>query len=139
VRERWGRERKRLKIELYFRIPKLPVGVDCTLSILQVCICDRKWTSEMNDMLPMSYENDLSLMYSTAIMRFLNHICNIGYTKEASLFKIANQLKIPEWIVNLRHQAAHGYQLPSISVLRIAINVLFEWLHVCISFSYNFI
>jgi ribosomal biogenesis protein LAS1 len=84
----------------------------------------------------MSYENDLSLMYSTAIMRFLNHICNIGHTKEASLFKIANQLKIPEWIVNLRHQAAHGYQLPSISILRIAINVLFEWLHVCFSFSY---
>ncbi|XP_050444578.1 ribosomal biogenesis protein LAS1L [Cataglyphis hispanica] len=112
------------------RIPKLPVGVDCTLTILQVCLRDREWTSKIDSgELPMYCENDLSLMYSTTIMRFLNHFCNIGHTKQTSLFQIAKQLKIPEWIVNLRHQAAHGYELPSIGVLRIAINVLLHWLH----------
>ncbi|XP_029166352.1 ribosomal biogenesis protein LAS1L-like [Nylanderia fulva] len=112
------------------RMPKLPVGVDCTLSILQVCLRDREWTPKIDSgELPMYYENDLSLMYSTTIMRFLNHFCNIGHTKQTSLFQIAKQLKIPEWIVMLRHQTAHGYELPSIGVLRIAINILLHWLH----------
>ncbi|XP_006618206.1 uncharacterized protein LOC102672159 isoform X4 [Apis dorsata] len=43
--------------------------------------------------------------------------------------KIAKQLNIPEWIVNLRHDTAHGYELPSIDVLRIAMNILLTWLH----------
>lgn len=112
------------------RIPKLPVGVDCTLAIMQVCIRDREWAPKINKgELPISYENDLCLMYSTTIMRFLNHISNIGHTKQTSLFQIAKQINIPEWIVNLRHDTAHGYELPSISVLRIAVNILLAWLH----------
>ncbi|KYM99818.1 Protein LAS1 like protein [Cyphomyrmex costatus] len=112
------------------RMPKLPAGVDCTLSILQVCLRDREWTSKIdNGELPMYCENDLSLMYSTTIMRFLNYFSNIGQTKQTSMFKIANQLKIPEWIVELRHETAHGHELPSIGVLRVAINILLLWLH----------
>ncbi|XP_076618308.1 uncharacterized protein LOC143340354 [Colletes latitarsis] len=112
------------------RMPKLPLGVDCTLSIVQVCLRDREWSPKINNgELPISYENDLSLMYSTTIMRFLNHISNIGHTKHTSLFQIAKQLNIPEWIVNLRHDTAHGHELPSIGVLRIAINILLTWLH----------
>ncbi|EFN87753.1 LAS1-like protein [Harpegnathos saltator] len=112
------------------RIPKLPIGVDNTLSILQVCLRDRDWTSKIdNRELPMYCENDLSLMYSTAIMRFLNHISSIEHMKQTSLFRIAKQLKIPEWIVGLRHNAAHGHELQPLGVLRIAINVLLEWLH----------
>lgn len=117
-------------------MPKLPVGVDCTLSILQVCLRDREWTSKIDSgELPMYCENDLSLMYSTTIMRFLNHFSNIGHTKQTSMFKIASELKIPEWIVKLRHDTAHGYELPSIGVLRIAINILLHWLHVCLFLS----
>ncbi|XP_076277925.1 uncharacterized protein LOC143207909 [Lasioglossum baleicum] len=112
------------------RVPKLPVGVDCTLSIMQVCLRDFEWTPKIhNGELAISYENDLCLMYSTTIMRFLNHISNIGHTKQTSLFQIAKQLNIPEWIVNLRHDTAHGHELPSIGVLRIAINILLTWLH----------
>ncbi|XP_031827289.1 uncharacterized protein LOC116424694 [Nomia melanderi] len=112
------------------RVPKLPVGVDCTLSILQVCLRDLEWAPKINKGdLPISYENDLCLMYSTTIMRFLNHISNIGHTKQTSLFQIAKQVNIPEWIVNLRHDTAHGHELPSIGVLRIAINILLTWLH----------
>ncbi|KAG7202155.1 hypothetical protein KM043_015837 [Ampulex compressa] len=112
------------------RIPKLPVGVDCTLSILQVCLRDREWTPKIiSGELPVHYQNDLSLMYSTTIMRILNHISNIGHTKQTSLFHIARQLNIPEWIVNLRHDAAHGHDLPSIDLLRRAINILLAWLY----------
>lgn len=100
---------------------------------MQVCVRDREWTPKINNgELPITYENDLCLMYSTTIMRILNHISNIGHTKQTSLFQIAKQLNIPEWIVNLRHDTAHGYEVPSIGVLRIAVNILLAWLHVCI-------
>ncbi|XP_046411261.1 ribosomal biogenesis protein LAS1L isoform X2 [Neodiprion fabricii] len=112
------------------RLPKLPVGVECTLAIMQVCLRDREITPKMDKGdLPAYYENDLCLMYSTTIMRFLNHITNIGETKQSSLFQIAKQLNIPRWIVNIRHDAAHGHELPSLDVLRIATNILLEWLH----------
>lgn len=116
-------------------MPKLPVGVDSTLLILQVCLRDREWTTKIdNGELPMYREQDLSLMYSIVIMKFLNHISNIGQMRQKSLFHIAQQLKIPEWIVGLRHNAAHGWEFVPLGVLRIAINILFEWLHVCLSF-----
>ncbi|XP_015110705.1 uncharacterized protein LOC107036947 [Diachasma alloeum] len=112
------------------RISKLPVGIECTLSLIQVCLRDRSWSRQINSgALPMYHENDLSLMYSTTIMRFLNHISNIGPTKQTSLFQIAKQLRIPEWIVNLRHDTAHGHELPSITLLRMATNVLLTWLY----------
>lgn len=85
--------------------------------------------------LPGLYENDLSLMYSTAIMRLLNHISHILQSRQfqhSSLYRTAHQLKIPDWIVNLRHDVAHGHILPTIDVMRMATNVLLEWLHVSI-------
>lgn len=80
--------------------------------------------------LPSFYEEDLRLMYATSIMRFINHITHVGYTKQSTLYEIAKQLNIPEWIVNIRHEAAHGKDLPSLSALRIATNFLLTWLHV---------
>lgn len=120
----------------FFRNSKLPVGVDCTLSLIQVSLRDREWSEKLDKAeLPMYYENDLCMMYSLCIMRFLNHISNIGHTKQTSLFQIAKQIKIPDWIVNLRHDAAHGYELPSVGVLRIAVNILLAWLHVSLRYS----
>lgn len=77
-----------------------------------------------------SYENDLRMMYSTVIMKFLNHISNIAHHKQTSLFVIAKQLNIPDWIVDLRHDTAHGHELPSIDVMRVVANILLTWLHV---------
>ncbi|XP_012276341.1 uncharacterized protein LOC105697547 [Orussus abietinus] len=112
------------------RIARLPVGVDCTLAIMQACLRDRELTPKIDrNELPMYYGNDLCLMYSITIMRFMNHISNVGDTKQSNLFQIAKQLKIPDWIVNLRHDAAHGHELPSIDALRIAANFLLRWLH----------
>lgn len=118
-----------------FRIPKLPVGVEVTRMILHVCLCDREWTSKMDSgELPIHYENDLSLMYCTTIMKFLNNVAAVGRMRQRSLYQIAKQLEIPTWIVGLRHSAAHGHELLSLGMLRIAINILFEWLHVCLSY-----
>lgn len=109
------------------------MGVDCTLSLIQVSLRDREWSEKLDKAeLPIHYENDLCMMYSLSLMRFLNHISHVGQMKQTSLFQIAKQLNIPEWIVNLRHDAAHGHELPSIGVLRIAVNILLTWLHVSV-------
>lgn len=116
---------------LLCRLPRLPVGVECTLGLLQACIRDREWTPMINSgKMSMTYENDLRMMYSTVIMKFINHISNIAHKKQTSLFAVAKQLNIPDWIVDLRHDTAHGHELPSIDVMRIVANILLTWLHV---------
>lgn len=45
---------------------------------------------------------------------------------------MADKYDIPEWIVNMRHETAHGNKLPSLGLLRDASNFIFEWLNVCI-------
>lgn len=42
-----------------------------------------------------------------------------------------SKIDIPDWIVNLRHNATH-FSLPSIEILENARDYLFEWLRVCI-------
>ena len=112
----------------------MPVGVECTLDLIQVCLRDREWTPKViRGEMSMSCENDLRMMYSTVIMKFLNHISNIAHNKQISLFIIAKQLNIPDWIVDLRHDIAHGQELPSIDVMRIVVNILLTWLHVSLN------
>lgn len=127
------KKKYRLRENDHFRMSRLPAGVDGTLMILQVSLRDREWSCKIdNGEQPMYSENDLSLMYSTTIMRFLNHITSIGRTKQRSLYQTAKHLRIPNWIVALRHSAAHGHELHPLGVLRLAINTLFDWIHVCL-------
>ncbi|KAJ8668705.1 hypothetical protein QAD02_010368 [Eretmocerus hayati] len=112
------------------RTPKLPIGVECTLGLVQVCLRDREWFPKISSgELPISYENDLQMLYSTVIMKFLNHISHMAHNKQVSLFMIAKQLKIPDWIVELRHNIAHGHELPSIDVMRVVSKILLSWIH----------
>ncbi|XP_023247111.1 uncharacterized protein LOC106645161, partial [Copidosoma floridanum] len=112
------------------RITKLPVGIECTLNLLQVCLRDREWTPKIyTGKIPVSYENDLRMLYSTVIMKFLNYVSNIANNKQTSLFVVAKQMNIPDWIVDLRHDVAHGHELPSIDVMRVVANILLSWVH----------
>lgn len=54
---------------LVFRSPKLPVGVECTLEILQIRLFDsNKHESPCT-------QKDLQLMYSTTLMRYVVIVC----------------------------------------------------------------
>lgn len=53
-----------------------------------------------------------------------------------SMYTRAGKLSIPEWIVNLRHDAAHGTSLPDLSLLRAAAIFISKWLHVCLTNFY---
>jgi len=55
----------------------------------------------------------------------------MGGTAVLPMFKLASQVDVPEWIVNIRHEAAHGISLPSIQILRLAADFIKKWLKVC--------
>lgn len=61
--------------------------------------------------------------------RFVNFITEPYQTStHAKTVKhIANQIGVPDWIVNIRHAATH-FNLPSIEILESAVTYLFEYL-----------
>lgn len=55
-----------------------------------------------------------------------------------TMYNKAAQHNIPEWIVNLRHDAAHGVALPDLSLLRTAAVFIFKWLDASIFIPFKF-
>ncbi|XP_039277110.1 uncharacterized protein LOC111056163 [Nilaparvata lugens] len=111
------------------RSTDLPAGIESTMELLQVMLRDRS----CQDQNSRSYsEKDLALMYSSAILRFLNHLKSmhrqVKENKVASMYDMASEYGIPDWIINLRHEASHQCSLPSIHILRSAWVIAFEWL-----------
>eukprot|EP01039_Chlorochromonas_danica_P008867 gene8867-9779_t len=73
-------------------------------------------------------DHELTLLYSLTIIRAINGITEPsqqGYYVR-SILTIAEELGLPGWIVELRHDATHGH-LPSLSVLRAACRYLLTW------------
>jgi len=117
-----------------FRCPEgIPVGVQCTLDLIQICLKDREvWPQIASGMLPPYHECDLQFMYSMAVVRFLNHLKALDKNKAQSLYDMAAKLQIPDWVVNIRHDASHSHNLPSLSILREAAHFCLDWIHVTI-------
>lgn len=61
------------------------------------------------------------------IFRFLNLITDS--TKYNSLYHTAQNLQIPQWIINIRHAVAHSKELPSLDLLREASQYALKWLY----------
>ena len=57
---------------LFFRVQKLPVGVECTLYLLQAVLRDQEFQENPEGCV--LSENDLVCMYSTAIIRYFTKI-----------------------------------------------------------------
>ncbi|XP_037971500.2 uncharacterized protein LOC105381277 [Plutella xylostella] len=104
------------------RCPSLPSGIESTLSLLEVHVEDLK-----ADNGPRNHQV-LRLAYSSAIMRFVNHMLDKETAKGSSLYQAAKNLDIPEWIIDLRHDTAHNNSLPSIELLREATDISLDWL-----------
>ncbi|CAG9790873.1 unnamed protein product [Diatraea saccharalis] len=103
------------------RCPSLPSGIESTLSLLQVSIQDETESNIANDQL-------LRLAYSSAVMRFVNHMLDTETAKGSSLYQAARNLGVPDWIIDLRHDTAHSNNLPSIELLREATQIGLDWL-----------
>lgn len=104
-------------------------GMDCTRGLLHVGLKDNKIFPKAEQTLE---DLDLQLMYSAEIMRFLNMTgcSNKGHNngKKISLYARAKELGIEDWVVNIRHQAAHQSSLPPLTILRMALRFILSWL-----------
>lgn len=103
------------------RSPSLPSGIESTLSLLQV------YVEDINKSHDVSNDQLLRLAYSSAIMRFVNHMLDTETMKGTSLYQAANKLGVPEWIVDLRHDTAHSNTLPPLTLLREACVISLQW------------
>ncbi|EDQ89706.1 uncharacterized protein MONBRDRAFT_8097 [Monosiga brevicollis MX1] len=71
-----------------------------------------------------------TLAAATVIIRFVNGL--VDQRQQAvmahSVNRLARELGIPEWLVDLRHDATHG-ELPSHSLVLAAVDTIKTWLH----------
>lgn len=97
----------------------IPVAVSCTADLVRCQVQDRCAQLE---------GSTLVLMYGMALVRFVNLITEKQQGRVAKpLRRLADKLKIPEWIVNLRHDMTHR-NLPSLKWCRKACREVLEWL-----------
>lgn len=96
-----------------------PVAVENTADLVRCQILDSSGKLEADD---------LVLLYGTALVRFVNSITERLQKKVAQpLRRLASQLKIPEWIVDLRHEITHR-RLPTLKWCRKGCKIVLEWL-----------
>ncbi|KAM4563766.1 ribosomal biogenesis protein LAS1L [Odontesthes bonariensis] len=96
-----------------------PVAVDCTADLVRCQVLDR--SGQLSG-------DDLVLLYGAALVRFVNLITERQQGKTARpLRRLAGNLNIPEWVVDLRHDFTHR-KLPTLKWCRKGCKVVLEWL-----------
>ncbi|XP_076257070.1 uncharacterized protein LOC143194281 [Rhynchophorus ferrugineus] len=99
------------------RTPILPAGVEGTLILLELLL-----TEEGN-----LTQEQLAQLYAVGLMRFLN-LSAANSDKQGSFMKTSAKHEVPKWLINLRHDIAHGHQIPSIYNLKMGLDFGFKWL-----------
>lgn len=101
------------------RYANTPVAVDCTADLVRCQVLDRSGQLD---------GEDLVLLYGAALVRFVNLITERQQGKTARpLRRLAGNLNIPEWVVDLRHDFTHR-KLPTLRWCRKGCKVVLEWL-----------
>lgn len=96
-----------------------PIAVDCTADLVRCQVLDRSGQLD---------GDDLVLLYGAALVRFVNLITERQQGKTARpLRRLAGNLNIPEWVVDLRHDFTHR-KLPTLKWCRKGCKVVLEWL-----------
>ncbi|EWM24302.1 las1-like family expressed [Nannochloropsis gaditana] len=105
---------------------RLPVAVDATAAILEVGLLDVHPNSTNSVRSP----TELRYLYSMVLVRAINGLVEGCQTKfyAEPVHAVAARLGIPQWLVDLRHEATHA-SLPSLSALRMGAQHLLDWLH----------
>lgn len=96
-----------------------PVAVSCTADLVRC---------QVHDQCAQLEGNAVVMLYGMALVRFVNLITEKQQGRVAKpLHRLAANLKIPEWIVNLRNDATHR-NMPSLKWCRKACREVLEWL-----------
>ncbi|XP_042579654.1 ribosomal biogenesis protein LAS1L-like isoform X2 [Cyprinus carpio] len=97
-----------------------PVAVESTADLVRCQVLDSTGQLEVND---------LVLLYGMALVRFVNLITERQQKRVARpLRRLAGNINIPEWVVNLRHDLTHR-RLPSLKWCRKGCGFVLDWLH----------
>ncbi|MCP9260459.1 hypothetical protein DINM_003808 [Dirofilaria immitis] len=100
------------------------VAADMTEMLLRAIIMDKETAND--DWFRIG---NVKLAYCTAIIRFVNYvneICQSNY-KFKSIASAVSNVGIPQWVVDIRHDATHSH-LPSLENLRQAATYCRNWL-----------
>lgn len=102
---------------------RVPHAADLTASFAEALLSDANSHG--------SFSHQLQLAYSMAFVRFVNGLVDPlqASTHAMSIARLAAQLNLPSWFVDLRHAATHD-RLPSLSLLRSGAKQALEWLAV---------
>ncbi|ORX81326.1 Las1-domain-containing protein, partial [Anaeromyces robustus] len=115
---------------------KVPQAIESTATFMEIYVRDCISTNlsycpndDLKYFTPIS-ENELRLLYTMTFIRFVNGIID-PLQKGAyavSISSLAEQLGLPQWFVDLRHEGTHD-QLPSLKVLRNGCKQALDWLN----------
>ncbi|XP_053230114.1 ribosomal biogenesis protein LAS1L [Podarcis raffonei] len=98
---------------------RMPLAVECTADLIRCKLLDASGVLK---------SNELVLTYGLALVRFVNLITERKQkTVIIPLRRLAKELNIPVWIVNLRHDLTHG-NLPHLDACQKGCDVVLEWL-----------
>jgi ribosomal biogenesis protein LAS1 len=97
---------------------KLPLAIECTVDLVAAHLADS-----------VSFTPEVQLVVSMALVRFVNGMVDLNqkglYARSVQV--IAEEIGLPDWLVDLRHEATHA-NLPSQHTLRAGVNVALSWL-----------
>uniref|UniRef100_A0A7M4FWD5 LAS1 like ribosome biosis factor n=1 Tax=Crocodylus porosus TaxID=8502 RepID=A0A7M4FWD5_CROPO len=98
---------------------RMPLAVDCTTDLIRCKILDMSGNVS---------SHELVLSYGLALVRFVNLITE----RKQKIFyiplrRLAKEMNIPVWVVDLRHDLTHG-KLPQLNACRKGCDVVLEWL-----------
>uniref|UniRef100_A0A670JY03 LAS1 like ribosome biogenesis factor n=1 Tax=Podarcis muralis TaxID=64176 RepID=A0A670JY03_PODMU len=98
---------------------RMPLAVECTADLIRCKLLDASGVLK---------SHELVLTYGLALVRFVNLITERKQkTVVIPLRRLAKELNIPVWIVNLRHDLTHG-NLPHLDACQKGCDVVLEWL-----------
>uniref|UniRef100_A0A8C4SLV8 LAS1-like protein n=1 Tax=Erpetoichthys calabaricus TaxID=27687 RepID=A0A8C4SLV8_ERPCA len=96
-----------------------PIAVESTADLVRCQVID-----SCGQVAP----EELVLLYGMALVRFVNLITEPKQKMVTiPLRRLAREMNIPEWIVNLRHQLTHG-RLPTLNWCRKGCEFVLDWL-----------
>jgi hypothetical protein len=106
---------------------KVPIAVELSRNIIEARLLDANSPSlsgsgvGSGDNIQM-----LSLAYGLSISRFVNLMTDVVQrgAVAARMETLANSVEIPAWIVQIRHNSAHGASFPSLELMRKAADYL---------------
>ncbi|XP_051856612.1 ribosomal biogenesis protein LAS1L [Antechinus flavipes] len=97
----------------------LPLAVSCTADLVRCKVMD-----ESGDV----GTQELIFLYGMALVRFVNLITESKQKLiNIPLRRLAHEMQIPEWIINLRHDFTHR-KLPRLSTCRRGCDFVLDWL-----------